>query len=196
MEAAFFESFWWSWVALPVLIFLSRIMDQSIGTMRLIFVSKGYRHIGPILGFFEVIIWLLAVTQVLKHLSNPMSYIAYGAGFAMGNYVGIRLEEKISIGTVLIRIVPKRDTSDLVDHLREVGFGVTTVAAEGARGPVQIVFTIIKRKSISKAIEIINQYNPNAFYTIEEVKAVKEGYFGIQQKRDVFNWRMFALKTK
>jgi uncharacterized protein YebE (UPF0316 family) len=196
MEAAFLDSFWWSWVVLPLLIFLSRIMDQSIGTMRLIFVSKGYRHIGPILGFFEVIIWLLAVTQVLKHLSNPMSYIAYGAGFAMGNYVGIRLEEKISIGTVLIRIVPKKDTSNLVNHLREVGFGVTTLAAEGAHGPVQIVFTIIKRKSISKAIGIINQYNPNAFYTIEEVKSVKEGYFGIQQKRDVFNWRMFARKTK
>lgn len=196
MEAAFLDSFWWSWVVLPLLIFLSRIMDQSIGTLRLIFVSKGYRHIGPILGFFEVIIWLLAVTQVLKHLTNPMSYIAYGAGFAMGNYVGIRLEEKISIGTVLIRIVPKKDTSDLVNHLREVGFGVTTVAAEGAAGPVQIVFTIIKRKSIPKAIEIINLYNPNAFYTIEEVKAVKEGYFGIQQKGEVFNWRMFGRKTK
>jgi uncharacterized protein YebE (UPF0316 family) len=196
MEASFIDSFWWSWVVLPLLIFLSRIMDQSIGTLRLIFVSKGYRHIGPILGFFEVIIWLLAVTQVLKHLTNPMSYIAYGAGFAMGNYVGIRLEEKISIGTVLIRIVPKKDTRDLVNHLREVGFGVTTLAAEGATGPVQIVFTIIKRKSIPKAIEIINQYNPNAFYTIEEVKAVKEGYFGIQQKGELFNWRMFGRKTK
>ncbi len=196
MEASFFDSFWWSWVVLPLLIFLSRIADQSIGTMRLIFVSKGYRHIGPVLGFFEVIIWLLAVTQVLKHLSNPMSYIAYGAGFAMGNYVGIRLEEKISIGTVLIRIIPKKDTTELVKHLREIGFGVTTMAAEGALGPVQIIFTIIKRKSIPRAIEIINQYSPNAFYTIEEVKAVKEGYFGIQQKREVFNWRMFSRKTK
>lgn len=196
METTFFDSFWWSWVVLPLLIFLSRIADQSIGTMRLIFVSKGYRHIGPVLGFFEVIIWLLAVTQVLKHLSNPMSYIAYGAGFAMGNYVGIRLEEKISIGTALIRIIPKKDTTDLVRHLREIGFGVTTMAAEGARGPVQIIFTIIKRKSIPRAIEIINQYSPNAFYTIEEVKAVKEGYFGIQQKREVFNWRKFSRKTK
>lgn len=196
MENPFFDSFWWSWVVLPLLIFFSRIADQSIGTMRLIFVSKGYRHIGPVLGFFEVIIWLLAVTQVLKHLSNPMSYIAYGAGFAMGNYVGIRLEEKISIGTALIRIIPKKDTTDLINHLREVGFGVTTMAAEGAMGPVQIIFTIIKRKSIPRAIEIINQYSPNAFYTIEEVKAVKEGYFGIQQKREVFNWRMFSRKTK
>ena len=196
MESAFFESFWWSWVLLPLLIFLSRIMDQSIGTMRLIFVSKGYRVIAPVLGFFEVIIWLLAVTQVLKHLTNPMSYIAYGAGFAMGNYLGIRLEEKISIGTVLIRIIPKKDTSDLVQHLREIGLGVTSVDAQGARGPVNIVFTILKRKNIPRVIEVINQYNPQAFYTIEEVKAVKEGYFGIQQKRQAFNWRLFTKKTK
>ena len=196
MEPTFFDSFWWSWVVLPLLIFLSRIMDQSIGTMRLIFVSKGYRHIGPILGFFEVIIWLLAVTQVLKHLTNPMAYIAYGAGFAMGNYVGIRLEEKISIGTALIRIIPKKDTTELLKHLREIGSGVTSVDAEGAMGPVKIIFTIIKRKSIPQVIEVINQYNPNAFYTIEEVKAVKEGYFGIQQKRQLFNWRLIAKKSK
>lgn len=171
---------------LPLLIFLSRILDQSIGTMRLIFVSKGFRYIGPILGFFEVIIWLLAITQVLQHLNNPLSYIAYGAGFAMGNYIGIRLEEKLSIGTVLLRIVPKRDTTPLIMHLREEGFGVTAANAEGASGPVKIVFTIMKRKRVAEAIRIVNQYNPNAFYTIEEVKAVKEGYFGIHRKKSFF----------
>lgn len=196
MEAAFFDSFWWTWVVLPLLIFCSRILDQSIGTMRLIFVSKGYKNIGPFLGFFEVIIWLIAVTQVLQHLNNPMSYIAYGAGFAMGNYIGMRLEERISIGTVLIRIIPKEDSAAMTAQLRQEGFGVTAVAAEGAQGPVQILFTIMKRKSISNAIAIINQYNPNAFYTIEEIKAVKDGYFGVQQKREVFNWRMFSRKTK
>lgn len=188
-SGAFFESFWWAWVILPFLIFLSRILDQSIGTMRLIFVSKGFRHIGPILGFFEVIIWLLAITQVLKHLYNPMCYVAYGAGFAMGNYVGIRLEEKISMGNVLVRIIPKRDTTALIKRLRDEGFGVTSVDAEGAQGPVMIVFTIIKRKSAPRVIEIINHYNPHAFYTIEDVKAVKDGYFGVAQKQPL--WKMF-----
>jgi len=196
MEASFFDSFWWTWVVLPLLIFCSRILDQSIGTMRLIFVSKGYKNIGPFLGFFEVIIWLLAVTQVLQHLTNPMSYIAYGAGFAMGNYIGMHLEERISIGTVLIRIIPKDDPGLMMAKLRQIGFGVTAVAAEGAQGPVQIVLTIMKRKSIQNAISIINQYNPNAFYTIEEIKSVKDGYFGAQQKREAFNWRMFSRKTK
>lgn len=167
---------------LPLLIFLSRILDQSIGTMRLIFASKGFRNIAPVLGFFEVIIWLLAVTQVMQHLYNPLNYIAYGGGFAMGNYIGILLEEKISIGNVLIRIIPKKDTSKLIQHLRDEGFGVTVVDAEGGMGKVKIVFSIIKRKSASRVVSIINQYNPNAFYTIEEIKAVKEGFFGLQQQ--------------
>ncbi len=176
----FYESFWWTWVILPVLIFLSRIMDQSIGTLRVIFVSKGLKNVAPFLGFFEVIIWLLAVAQVMKHLNNPMSYIAYGAGFAMGNYIGILIEEKLSLGTVLVRVVPKKDTSELIEHLRDLKFGVTVVNAEGAMGTkVKIVFTIIKRKNVPRVIEAINHYNPNAFYTIEEIKAVKEGYFGI-----------------
>ncbi len=185
-QHVFFDSYWWAWVVLPLLIFFSRILDQSIGTMRLIFVSKGFRHIGPILGFFEVIIWLLAITQVLKHLYNPMCYIAYGAGFAMGNYVGIRLEEMISIGNVLIRIIPKKDTTSLIVQLRDEGFGVTAANAEGVKGPVKIVFTIIKRKDAPKVIAIINAHNPQAFYTIEEIKSVKEGYFGLHQKQPFF----------
>lgn len=182
-QVGFFDSFWWAWVLLPLLIFFSRIIDQSIGTMRLIFVSKGFRYIGPILGFFEVIIWLLAITQVLKHLYNPLCYIAYGAGFAMGNYIGIRLEEMISIGNVLIRIIPKKDTSELIIRLRDEGFGVTAADAVGVKGPVKIVFTIIKRKDAPRVIDIINTYNPQAFYTIEDIKAVKDGYFGLHQKQ-------------
>jgi uncharacterized protein YebE (UPF0316 family) len=185
-QAGFFDTFWWAWLVLPLLIFFSRILDQSIGTLRLIFVSKGFRHIGPFLGFFEVIIWLLAITQVLKHLTNPLCYIAYGAGFAMGNYVGIRLEEMISIGNVLIRIIPRKDTSELIARLRDEGFGVTAADAEGVKGPVKIILTIIKRKDAPRVIDIINAYNPQSFYTIEEIKAVKDGYFGLHQKQPFF----------
>lgn len=194
--SAFFDTIWWSWVVLPLLIFFSRILDQSIGTLRLIFVSKGYKKIAPFLGFFEVIIWLLAVAQIMKHLDNPLCYIAYGGGFAMGNYIGIILEEKLSIGNVILRVIPKKDTTALINHLRENGFGVTSVKAEGAKGEVDIVFTIIKRKKIKSAIEIINHYNPNAFYTIEEIKAVKDGYFGINKGKQTNFWMPFLRKTK
>lgn len=180
MMTEFMDTMWWSWVVLPLLIFLSRILDQSIGTLRVIFVSKGLKNIAPFFGFFEVIIWLLAVAQVMKHLNNPMSYIAYGAGFAMGNYIGILIEEKLSLGTVLVRVIPRKDTSALIDELRARNFGVTQIDAEGVMGSkVKILFTIIKRKNVPKVISIINSCNPNAFYTIEEIKAVKDGYFGI-----------------
>jgi len=113
MQTDFFSSELFTWVILPVLIFLARIMDVSIGTMRLIFVSKGMKYLAPVLGFFEVTIWLLAIGQIMQHLDNVMCYIAYGSGFAMGNYLGIVLEEKMSIGTVLIRVIPQKDTSQL-----------------------------------------------------------------------------------
>ncbi len=197
MEATgFMDTFWWTWILLPLLIFASRILDQSIGTLRLIFVSKGLRKVAPFLGFFEIIIWLLAVGQVMQHLNNPMSYIAYGGGFAMGNYIGILIEEKLSLGNVILRIIPKKDTSTLIKNLRDEGFGVTVVKAEGASGDVNIIFTIIKRKSIHLAIDILNQHNPNSFYTIEEIKSLKEGYFGIKKSNKRLNWIPFPRKTK
>ena len=195
--AVFMDSFWWTWVVLPLLIFFSRILDQSIGTLRVIFVSKGLKKVAPFLGFFEVIIWLLAVTQVLKHLTNPMSYFAYGAGFAMGNYIGILIEEKLSLGNVLVRVVPKKDTTELINHLRDLNFGVTVVDAEGAMGTkVKIVFTITRRKNLYKVISAVEHYNPHAFYTIEEIKTVKEGYFGIpiQPKGIGIRERLFKRK--
>ena len=115
MEAIFLSDSWvFTWVVLPVLIFLARIMDVSIGTLRLIFVSRGYKYYAPMLGFFEVIIWLLAIGQIMQHLDNFLCYLAYGLGFATGNYIGIYLDEKLSLGTVLIRIVSKTDTSGLI----------------------------------------------------------------------------------
>jgi uncharacterized protein YebE (UPF0316 family) len=193
----FFDTFWWSWVILPLLIFSSRILDQSIGTLRVIFISKGMKNLAPFLGFFESIIWLLAVAQVMKHLDNPMSYIAYGAGFGMGNYIGILIEEKLSLGTVLVRVIPKKDTSELIQNLREQGFGVTQIDAEGVMGTkVKILFTIIKRKNVFKVIAAINQFNPHAFYTIEEIKAVKEGFFGFQVQHKGIGFREGIFKRK
>lgn len=183
-----------AWVILPLLIFLARISDQTIGTLRLIFLSKGQKFLAPFLGFFEVIIWLIAVGQIMKHLDNVLAYIAYGGGFAMGNYIGMVIEEKLSIGNVLIRIIPKKDTSELIAFLRESNFGVTSVNAEGSKGKVDIVFTIIKRKDIETVVAIINKFNPNAFYTIEDVKAINEGIFKHTRKATIFDNFSYHLK--
>ncbi len=174
------------WVVLPLLIAIARIMDVTIGTIRLIFVSRGYKYIAPLLGFLEVIIWLLAISQIMQHLDNIMCYIGYGAGFAAGNYIGIFLVEKMSLGTVVIRIIPKKDTTELVSRLREANYGVTSIAAEGKSGPVQILFSIVKRKDLKEALQLVNSHSPNAFYTIEEVQTVNEGYFRASNKQGIF----------
>lgn len=165
------------YLVIPLLIFFSRIVDQSIGTLRLIFVSKGYKLLAPILGFFEVIIWVIAIGQIMQHLDNIFCYLAYGGGFAAGNYIGIYLEEKLSLGTVLIRVMPKKDTADLVENLKASKFGVTMMDAEGSTGKIKILLSIIKRKELKQYVSIINQTNPNAFYTVEEIKSVHSGIF-------------------
>ncbi len=179
----FMDTELFNWVILPLLIAIARILDVSIGTIRLIFVSRGYKYLAPLLGFAEVIIWLLAISQIMLHLDNFMCYIGYGAGFAAGNYIGIIMVEKMTLGSVVIRIIPKKDTTELIQKLREENYGVTSIQAEGKSGPVQMIFSIVKRKDLEDAIRIVNTYNPQAFYTIEEVQTVNEGYFRVSNKK-------------
>lgn len=184
------------WVILPLLIFISRIADQTIGTLRLIFLSKGFKYIAPLLGFFEVIIWLIAVTQIIKHINNPISYIAYGAGFAMGNFIGMCIEEKLSLGKVLIRIIPKKDTQKLIEHMKSQHYGLTYVDAHGSMGDVKVIISIMDRKDVKNLIPIINKYNPNAFFSIEDVRSVQEGTFRIPKRNRIFNFGRGLKKIK
>ena len=183
---SFLNSDIFAWVVLPLLIFCARICDVSLDTVRLIFVSKGIKHVAPILGFFEVIIWLLAVSQIMKHLDNIICYIAYGGGFAMGNYIGMYIEEKLSIGNVIIRVITKPDTTELINELKSQDYGLTIVDAEGSQQKVKIIFSVIKRENINNFISIINQYNPHAFYTIEDVRSINEGVFKGNRKKSLF----------
>ena len=177
MDDTFLNSTAFTWVILPLLIFLARIVDVTIGTARVIFVARGYKILAAVSGFFEVIIWLVAIGQIMKNLSNPICYIAYGGGFALGNYIGISVTEKMSLGTVLIQVMTNRDPSDLVKALKNEEYGVTTVQGQGAFAPVKLVFTIIPRVHLGKVLQVIQQYNPKSFYTIHEVSSIAKGFF-------------------
>lgn len=189
------DGWWFTWVILPLLIFCARIMDQSIGTMRLIFLAKGMKRIAPFLGFFEVIIWLLAIGQIMQHLNNWLCYIAYGAGFAMGNYIGMTLEERLSIGTSIIRVILPSELPELITELKEHEYGLTIVDADGSQGKVKILFSIIRRKEIDGFLEILHNHNSAAFYTIEDVRETKEGVFRKSGNSSVFSG-IAALVTK
>jgi len=177
-----------AYIVLPILIFLARICDVTLGTIRVIFISKGIRYLAPIIGFFEVIIWLLAIGQVMNNLTNIASYLAYGAGFAAGTYIGMVIEEKISIGLVIVRIITPDDPAPLLSCLRSRDYGVTSVDGTGKVGPVKVIFTIVRRQDLSLVIGIIKQFNPKAFYSVEEVKSAAAGVIPGQYSHGVFSW--------
>lgn len=173
----------WGVIIVPILIFLARIGDVSIGTVRIIFVSKGYRYLAPLLGFFEVFIWLMAMTKILQNLDRWYYYLAYCGGFATGNFIGIILEEKIAIGYCAVRIISKVPAGELIKQLQDAGYGVTFHTAQGSTGTVDVVYVIVKRSELQTILNLINQFNPKAFYTIEELKAVNEGIHRFTQYR-------------
>lgn len=165
-----------TWVIIPLLIFFGRIVDVTIGTARVIFVSRGYKILAAATGFFEVLIWLLAIGQIMKNLSNPLCYIAYASGFSLGNYIGITLTERLSLGTVLVHVLTNRDPSALVEALKNSDYGVTTVQAQGAFEPVKLVFTIVPRSHLDQVLGIIQQHNPRSFYTIQDIGSMAKGF--------------------
>lgn len=186
MDTSFFHSGLFSYVLLPILIFLARICDVSIGTLRIIFVSKGKRNIAPILGFFEVLIWITAISKIMENLDHYINFIAYAAGFATGNLVGMIIEEKLAMGIMMIRVFANERGSELVQSLNAQGFGATVVEARGARENIHLIYSIVKRNELANVLDVITQLNPKAFYTIEDVKAVNEGIFTPRKPNSIF----------
>lgn len=163
------------WVVLPILIFIGGLAYVSLGTLRIIFVARGQRFLSPLLGFFEVTIWLIAISQIMKNVTNIAAYLAFAAGFAAGNYVGILIEEKMAIGTLAVRIILTQNDEVLKNALAAAGYGVTSVPGEGINSPVKLIFTVIRRKDLEKVIGIINESHSEAFYSVEDARSVTGG---------------------
>ena len=163
-----------TYVILPFLIFCSRIVDVSIGTMRMIFVSKGYKLLAVLCGFFEILIWMIAITQIMQNLTNPLYYIAYAGGFATGNYVGMFIEEKIALGNVFLQIITPNELFELISYLKDNDYGATIVDGKGVAGTVKILFTIVPRSELDSIVSFIKKVNPQAFYTIEDLRHVND----------------------
>ena len=174
---SFYDSAIFMYFVLPLLIVLARICDVTIGTMRIIVLSRGHKYLAPLLGFFEVLIWITVMAKIMQNLHNPICYFAYAGGFAIGNLVGIIVEERIAMGKVVIRIIAGQDATQLIASLRDGGYGVTSIPAQGSTGVVHVIFTVIKRGHLEEVEEIIRSFNPRAFYSIEDVRYVSEGVF-------------------
>ncbi len=163
-----------SYLILPLLIFLARICDVSISTIRIIYMLGGRRYASTILGFFECFIWLMAIRQIFQHLDNWVCYVAYPAGFASGIFVGMLIEEKIAYGKVIVRIITRKDVLPFIQFLNQQNFRYTKVDAEGPDGHENLVFTVLQRERLDELLKKLKEILPTAFYTIEKVKAAAE----------------------
>jgi uncharacterized protein YebE (UPF0316 family) len=161
-------------VLVPLLILIARVVDVSMGTVRLIFISKGEKLLSAVIGFFEVLIWLLAITRIMDNLTNVYAYLAYAAGFAIGTYAGIIIENKLTVGKVMVRFTTDKDSKVLIEELRNKRYTFTCVGVDGPNGEVQSLHVIINKKDLKKLINYITKYDDKAFYTVEDVRIVTE----------------------
>lgn len=156
---------------LPLSIFFAEMAVVAISTMRIIFIGRGLKAMAAGLGFFEVTIWLFAIGQVMTNLDQPLCFAAFAGGFVAGNYLGMTLEQRLAIGSVLVRVITGRDSRQLVELLRDAGCGVTRIGAHGLQGPVEIVFTVIRRRRLGQVLTLVRQFDAEAFYSIDELQA-------------------------
>ncbi len=168
---------WYEWLGLPLIIFIARVIDVGLGTIRIIFTSRGKRYLAPLLGFVEVFIWVAIISQITRTATGFPAYFAYAAGFAVGNYVGMKIEDRLALGKVVVRLILSEGGEQVAHALHEAGFGATTVDGMGASGPVKLIYTIVHRRDLGDVTAIINRVHPRAFLSVEEVRSSQEGIF-------------------
>jgi len=179
-----------SYPFLPFFVFFARICDVTLGTLRIVFISKGKKRLAPIFGFLEVLIWITVIGQILQYSAGDIiCYIAYAGGYAAGSYIGLTVEERLALGLHLIRVFTKKDGTELVHLLNANNFGATTAVGRGEEGNVHIVETIVNRHNSTRAQALITDYDASAFYVVSDVRSVQRGIF-TSARGNIFNrWR-------
>ena len=169
-------------IAWTLAIFFARLTDVSMGTMRQILIIRGRRGIASISAFFEIMIWILAISRVITELDKIYYMIAVALGFASGNYLGSYIEERIALGYMFAYIVPKR-SNDLAHKLREVGFSTTVIRGIGSKGTHPVYNILLRRRDEQRLLDIIKKYDKGAFYTLMDVRTESGGYVRAISKR-------------
>jgi uncharacterized protein YebE (UPF0316 family) len=151
-----------------LLIMAMRICDVSIGTMRMLLIVQGKKYLAGTAGFFEVLIWVLAIRFIFQHLDNFTNLIGYATGFGLGNIIGITLEQKIGFGFIQLNIISRHYTDQIANSLRISKYGVTILPAEGGTGGVSVIVVIVAKKYQKKVIKLIESVDKDAFITVQQ----------------------------
>ncbi len=166
----------------PLIIFLLRICDVSLATVRMLLMVRGARLLVPLLGFVEVLVWIFAVGSVVSNLDSPLLMVGYAAGFAAGTSVGLWIEERMALGLATVRTMVRERGAAVAAALREEGYGVTELVGQGREGPVEVLYSVHRRRRVKRALEVIEAMAPASFVVVDEPRAVRRGWL-FPQKR-------------
>ena len=150
-----------------LIIFSLRLADQSLGTMRSLLVAKNKPMYAAFIGLMESAIWIVAISQVVKDVNDPVLIGAYAAGFAAGTILGSYIEGLLGVGNIVIRVFTSVKSPSVAEPLREKGYGVTIIDGEGKDGPVKIYLCIIPRRELKLVLKMIEEISPNAYITTD-----------------------------
>ncbi|MEA4906666.1 MAG: DUF2179 domain-containing protein [Chloroflexi bacterium] len=174
MMAAFLDP--QAWLS-ALAIFMMRVGDMSLDTIRVLFVVRGRKKLAWCLGILQSAIYVLAISSVLAHLDNPVNILGYAAGFATGNVVGMYIEERLAIGHIHVTIVSPARGAAVAAELREDGYAVTELSGRGRNGMVTVMLVDVLRKDVDSIETIVLESDPEAFVTAEDVRPVRRGFW-------------------
>ncbi len=167
----------------PLVVFLLRVTDVSLATLRMLLIMRGHRILAPLIGFVEILIWVTAVGLVIQHLDSPLHVIGYAAGFATGIYIGLRIEERLALGLATIRTVVRTGGAELATTLRSAGFGVTEMPGMGRDGAVEVLHSVLPRRQVKRCIAAIDAGAPDSFVVVDEPRLVRRGWLFPAKKK-------------
>jgi uncharacterized protein YebE (UPF0316 family) len=168
--------------SLIAFIFFAEMTVVTLSTLRVIFIARGMKYSASCLGFFEVSIWLYAIGQVMTNLSDLRCALAFAGGFTMGNFLGMLIEQKLALGSVVVRVITHKGAGQLVEGLRLAGYGVTCIEGEGAKGAVEVILTVLPRRELDAVVEMLKRFDPNVFYSVDALQSATAGV-APQQRR-------------
>ncbi len=159
-----------------LLVFAARVVNISMATVRTLLGMRGHKRLAATLGFFESLVFILAIGRVLQNLSNVWNVLGYCGGFAVGTLVGMEVEEKMALGYAEVQAISQQADRGLAQALRAAGYGVTEVVGEGLAGRVYVYSIVANRRDIPEVLKLISDVDKNAFVTVDEAAGVQRGY--------------------
>ena len=165
-----------------LLIFAARVVNVSMGTVRSVVAVRGQKYLATVIGFFETLIFILAISNVLQNVGNIWNVLGYCGGFAAGTLVGLILEEKLALGYVTVQAISQSDGATVASTLRDAGYGATEVVGKGLAGNVYVVTTVVKRRNVSDIVALVNKVDKHAFVTVDNTGRVLRGHLGPSQE--------------